>query len=72
MMTVKEVADALGTSPSLVYGLCKQGRIRHERHGLKRGTIRISPDALEEYRQSAAVSSPGGDGVAGLRHITLR
>ena len=70
MLTVKEVADALCTSPSLVYALCKEGRIRHERHGLRRGTIRISEAALDEYRQ-AAVVSPGEATPAGLRHITL-
>ena len=71
-MAVREAAAELGVSARLVYGLCATGKIRHERHGLKRGTIRISPAALDEYRQSAVVSSPGGDGVAGLRHITLR
>ena len=53
MLTVKQAADQLGVSPSLVYGLCKEGRIRHERHGLGRGTIRIPPDALDEYRRAA-------------------
>ena len=54
MYTVKEAAERLGVSPSLVYGLCKEGKIRHERHGLGRGTIRIAPDALDEYRKAAA------------------
>jgi excisionase family DNA binding protein len=52
VMTVKQAAQALGISPSLVYGLCTNGRIRHERYGLGRGTIRISPAALDEYRKS--------------------
>ena len=69
-MTVREVAAELGVSPSLVYGLCAAGKIRHERHGVKRGTIRIGPDALDEYRK-AAVVWPGGDVPAGLTHITL-
>ena len=71
MLDVKQVAAELGVSPSLVYGLCAAGRIRHERHGLKRGTIRISADALDEYRKGCG-ASPGVDAHAGLRHITPR
>ncbi len=53
MLTVKQTAETLGISQSLVYGLCAAGKIRHERHGLGRGTIRIPADALDEYRQRA-------------------
>jgi excisionase family DNA binding protein len=49
-LTVRQVAERLGVSPSCVYTLCAAGRIRHERHGLGRGVIRIPEDALEEYR----------------------
>ena len=52
MLTVKQVAKQLGISPSLVYGLCSAGKIRHERHGLGRGCIRIPAEALDEYRKS--------------------
>lgn len=55
--TISEAAKILGISSSLAYGLCKAGKIRHERHGLGRGTIRITAAALSEYR--AAVSRPG-------------
>jgi len=50
-MTVKETAQRIGISASLVYELCRLGLIRHSRHGRpgKRGTIRISPEAVEEY-----------------------
>ena len=51
MLTVKEAAKLLGISPSPVYGLCGVGKIRHERYGLGRGTIRIPTEALEEYRK---------------------
>lgn len=51
MLSVKKAADLLGISPSLVYGLCKAGKIRHERFGLGRGVIRIPPTALDEYRR---------------------
>jgi excisionase family DNA binding protein len=70
-MTVREVASELGVSASLVYGLCAAGRIRHERHGLGRGTIRIPRDALDEYRK-AAEAKPAAPAAGELRHITLR
>jgi excisionase family DNA binding protein len=53
MLRVKEAAALLGVSPSLVYVLCAAGKIRHERHGVGRGTIRIRSEALEEYRKTA-------------------
>jgi excisionase family DNA binding protein len=49
-MTVREVARLLGVSAGLVYSLVAAGKIRHERHGLGRGTIRIPSDAVAEYR----------------------
>ena len=53
--SVAEAAEELGVSPSLVYGLCQRRKIRHERHGLGRGKIKIPLDALEEYRKSVTV-----------------
>ena len=55
MLTVKMTAARLGISCALVYGLCAAGKIRHERHGLGRGTIRIPEDALDEYRKRSTV-----------------
>jgi excisionase family DNA binding protein len=55
-LTVKEAAARLGISPSLVYTLCARAKIRHERHGLGRGVIRIPPEALDEYRRGATVA----------------
>lgn len=55
LLTVKQAAKRLGVSQALVYALCEQKRIRHERHGLGRGTIRIPEDALDEYRKSVTV-----------------
>ena len=37
MLTVKQAAERLGISPTLVYALCARKRIRHERRGLWRG-----------------------------------
>jgi excisionase family DNA binding protein len=53
--SVNEVAEELGVSVGTVYGLCSRRRIRHERHGLGRGTIRIPEDAIEEYRRTVTV-----------------
>jgi excisionase family DNA binding protein len=70
MLTVKHAADRLGVSPSLVYALCGAGRIRHSRHGLGRGCIRISEEALEEYRRASQVEA-GALPPPRLRHISL-
>lgn len=70
MLNVNDAAKELGISPSLVYRLCASGKIRHERHGLGRGTIRIPRDALDEYRRAAEVKCvPWATGE--LRHISL-
>lgn len=53
MLTVRQAAERLGVSNSLVYLLCRDRFIRHERHGRGRGTIRISSRALDEYRQTS-------------------
>jgi excisionase family DNA binding protein len=55
LLKISEAAVALGISKALVYALCEQRKIRHERHGLGRGTIRIPEDALDEYRRSVTV-----------------
>ena len=60
-MTVKQTAEALGISVSLVYALLAAKKIRHERHGLGRGTIRIPPEAIDEYRKSQTVNVGDGD-----------
>ena len=50
-MTVQEAARRIGVSASLVYALVHEGVIPHTRHGRpgKRGTIRITDEAIEEY-----------------------
>jgi len=57
MLTVKRAAEILNVSPALVYALCAQGKLGHERYGLGRGTIRIREEALSQY-QAQAVQSP--------------
>jgi len=69
-LTVKQAAERLGVSRALVYALVAAGKIRHERHGLGRGTIRISDEDLEVYRQASRVEHPCPTPVE-LKHITM-
>src|SRR5262245_5910479 len=59
-LSVSETAERLGVSVGLVYTLCAKKRIRGERHGLGRGTIKIPEDALEEYGRAVTESSAEG------------
>jgi len=68
MFSVKQAAEQLGVSAKLVYSLCAGGKIVHERHGLGRGTIRITEEALEVYRRSARVEH-GATTPAPLKHL---
>ncbi len=74
-MTVRQAALELMVSPALVYSLVAAGEIEHERHGLGRGCIRISPEALQRYRESrtrgraSAGGLPGREFVPAGRHI---
>jgi excisionase family DNA binding protein len=60
LLTVREAADKLHLSSATVYALVSARKIRHERHGLGRGSIRIPEDALDEYRRSVTVVAVGG------------
>jgi excisionase family DNA binding protein len=55
LLTVQQAAARLGISAGLIYALCAQRRLRHERHGLGRGKIMIPEDSIEEYRRSVTV-----------------
>ncbi len=57
--SVSKAAKELGVSAGTVYGLCAARRIRHERIGLGRGTIRIPEDSIEEYRKTVTVAAEG-------------
>jgi excisionase family DNA binding protein len=48
-LTVKEVAGRLAVSEATVYGLCSRRKLRHIRLGVKRGTIRIPEDSLNDF-----------------------
>ena len=53
--SVKQVADQLSVSASLVYQLVESGRLACHRIGTGRGAIRISHDDLQAYIASCRV-----------------
>lgn len=67
VFSVSEAAKKLGISTGTVYGLCASRKLRHERHGLRRGRIKITEDALEEYRRSVTVGTERGASVPAPR-----
>lgn len=54
LFRVQEAAQKLEVSGRTVYELCATNRLRHLRIGVRRGTIRIPEDAIQEYLASAA------------------
>jgi excisionase family DNA binding protein len=70
MLTVKQAANKIGISLSLVYELCRLGVLRHTRHGKPgcRGTIRISEEAIAEYLATCERDEPIWNGET-LKHI---
>lgn len=70
MLTVKQAAERLGVSPSLVYALIAARALEHVRVGLKRGVIRIPEAALEDYRRRHAVGV--ADTPTTPEEVTLR
>lgn len=48
-LTVKAVAERLSVGVSTVYDLCRSGILPSFRVGCGRGTIRITPTALDRY-----------------------
>jgi excisionase family DNA binding protein len=77
LLTVAEAAEALHVSKTTVRALCKARKLRHERHGLGRGTIRIPVEAIEEYRASVTVPvkeeslKPPQPALRKLRYLSL-
>lgn len=75
MLTVKQVAEKLRISASLVYSWCEDKLLPHYRMGGKgkRGKILIEEAALDAFLQSCKVESKGVDASSlGLKHINLR
>jgi excisionase family DNA binding protein len=79
LLTIAEAAEALHLSETTVRSLCKTRKLRHERHGVGRGAIRIPEDAIEEYRASVTVRAAGQTPApppprpaVTLKHLQLR
>ena len=75
MLTVKQVAERLRISASLVYSWCEDKILPHYRMGGKgkRGKILIEEVALDAFLQSCKVEGKPVDvSSLGLKHITLR
>lgn len=60
LLSIAEAAAALGYSHHTLRLLCKQRKIRHERHGQGRGRIRIPADAIAQYRRAVTVDRVEG------------
>jgi excisionase family DNA binding protein len=73
-MNVQEVAKRIGISPSLVYALCHDGLMGHTRHGRpgRRGCIRISEEAVEEYLKLCKGNKHQETNSLPLKHITVQ
>ena len=69
MLTVKQVAQRLNVSQSIIYALVEKGQIVCHRIGVGRGSIRISEEDLACYlkscRNTASSNRPK------LRHLNL-
>jgi excisionase family DNA binding protein len=65
-VTVKDAAARLEISDSLVYALLMTGKLRGSRHGLGRGTWRISEEQLQDYLEQSEPKQPQ---PAGLKWI---
>ncbi|MGH7169988.1 MAG: helix-turn-helix domain-containing protein [Gemmataceae bacterium] len=75
MLTVKQVAERLRISASLVYGWCEDQMLPHYRMGGKgkRGKILIEEAVLDAFLQSRKVEGKPLDVASlGLKNITLR
>jgi excisionase family DNA binding protein len=75
MLTVKQAAERLRVSPSLVYSWCEDRILPHYRMGGKgkRGKILIEEAALDAFLQSHRVEGRACDASSlVLKHISLR
>ena len=55
LLTVKDVAERLSVSTSLVYQLVESGKLPVHRIGNGRGAIRFSPQDIETYLEECRV-----------------
>lgn len=68
-LTVAEAARAMKVSKDAVYDLCDSGKLRHHRIGSGRGTIRIMPKDIDDFRKANTSTPPDS---TKLRHYRSR
>ncbi len=74
LLTVKDVAERLNVSPSLIYQLVESGKLSVHRIGTGRGTIRVSQSDLESYLAACHTETRSPSPVlrkTRLKHIHL-
>ena len=74
LLTVKDVAERLSVSASLVYQLVESGKLSFHRIGTGRGTIRVSQFDLESYLAASHIETQSQAPVVRrtkLKHIRL-
>jgi excisionase family DNA binding protein len=64
LLTVKQAADRLQVSQTVIRDACMDGRLKHTRYGRGRGTIRIATADLEDFKKDMQ----GGPKLR-LRHL---
>jgi len=80
LMTVKDVAERLNCSESLIYNLLASGALRHYRLGRSQGGIRVSEEQMQAYLlgrekggESPLMSPPAlpASRAPALKHLSL-
>jgi excisionase family DNA binding protein len=71
-LTVRQVAEQLKLSVASIYQLCAEGKLKHYRLGLGRGTIRISEEQLQQFLKEAESRGESVPPALALRDITYQ
>lgn len=53
LLTVKQAAEQLGLAERTIYALCQSNMLKHHRLGPRRGAIRITQQAIDDYLNPA-------------------
>jgi excisionase family DNA binding protein len=72
MYTVREIAQRMKCSTALVYLLCSEGKLKHHRLGLGRGTIRVTEEQLLAFLQETESRGETHAPPAALRDLKFR
>lgn len=67
MNTVKQIAEYLAVSETVIYRLIDSGTLKAHRIGVGRGTIRVSDDQLQEYLSSVETKAASDPTLPKLR-----